>query len=199
MKKSSSKISNHSSGNNKTLQKIAAGSLTEQQMELAAVLASEFAKHGTFLTVVGGAAVQFYTQSGYVTKDVDAVLIGDTTAIIEMVMSGLGFKRAPTYRHFEHPLFGFVVEFPPEPIAVGNRGLYQFAEVKTNYGPVRILRVEDLIMDRITAGIEWRSERHLAQARLLWLNNRADIDLKYLRNFAKEEGYDDVLRKIMKS
>lgn len=198
MKKSSSKTSNQSPGRNKTLQKIAKGSLTEQQMELAAVLAAEFAKHGTSLTVVGGAAVQFYTQSGYVTKDVDAVLIGDTTEIIEAVMSGLGFKRAPTYRHFEHPLFGFVVEFPPEPIAAGSRGLYQFAEVKTNYGPVRILRVEDLIMDRITAGIEWRSERYLAQAKLLWLSNKGDIDFRYLQGFAKEEGYEDTLREIMK-
>lgn len=198
MKKSSSKTKIQKAGHKKQLQKIAKGQLTQQQMELAAVLAAEFAKHGASLTVVGGAAVQFYTQSGYVTKDVDAVLIGDTTEIIETVMTSLGFKRASTYRHFEHPLFGFVIEFPPEPIAVGSRGLYQFAEVKTNYGPVRILRIEDLIMDRITAGIEWRSEKYLAQAKLLWLSNKDDIDLKYLRNFAKEEGYEAVLRKVMK-
>lgn len=170
---------------------------TIQQIALAALLTKKFEKYDVILTVVGGAAVQFYSDAEYVTGDLDAILYGDTKEIIETVMQELGFRRTTMYRHFESPKFPFVIEFPPSPIEVGNRHLSTFNVLKLDDLSVRVIRVEDLIMDRIVAGVEWRDQPSLDQARLLWLKNKDQIDLDYLTQFAKEEGYTEVLKKIV--
>lgn len=169
-----------------------------QQLGLASLLSQLFAEENVMLTVVGGAAVQYYTDAEYVTKDIDAILFGDTKEIVDRVMGRAGFRRTTTYRHFEHPLFSFVVEFPPSPIAIASRHIDKVNLLKIGLQEVRVVRVEDLMMDRITAGVEWESERSLAQAKLLWIKNKKHIDRKYLTQFAKEEGYLKVLKQIMK-
>ncbi len=182
----------------KKLNEIALLDKAIQPIVLAAFLSRLFKKWDVLLTVVGGAAVQYYTQGEYNTEDLDSILSGDTKEIIEEVMGSLGFKRTSMYRHFEHPSFDFVVEFPPSPIEVGNRHVDTLANVETQEGLVRVIRVEDLIMDRIIAGVEWRDPPSLDQARLLWVKNKKRIDLEYLKQFAKEEGYADTLKKILK-
>ncbi len=181
----------------KKLSEIALLDKAIQPIVLAAFLSRLFKKWDVLLTVVGGAAVQYYTQGEYNTEDLDSILSGDTKEIIEEVMGSLRFKRTSMYRHFEHPSFDFVVEFPPSPIEVGNRHVDTLANVETQEGLVRVIRVEDLIMDRIIAGVEWRDPPSLDQARLLWVKNKKHIDLKYLKQFAKEEGYADTLKKII--
>ncbi|HCU23897.1 MAG TPA: hypothetical protein DF383_02680, partial [Deltaproteobacteria bacterium] len=110
---------------------------TLQPIVLAALLSRLFKeKYDVLLTVVGGAAVQYYTQGEYNTCDLDAVLCGDTKEIIEEIMGSLGFKRTSMYRHFEHSLFDFIVEFPPSPVEIGNRHIEKLAEIKTPEGPV---------------------------------------------------------------
>lgn len=182
----------------KRLEKISELPRTKKQIVLAALLAKLFQPHRVSLTVVGGAAVQFHTQAAYVTKDVDAVLIGDTREIIEEVMGKLGFKRTTMFRHFEHPLFDFVVEFPPSPVEVGGRYISQVALIETPEGPVRVIRVEDIIMDRIIAAVEWKDKPSLRQAKLLWRKNRNSIDQAYLTDFATDEDYLKTLKEVMK-
>ncbi len=180
------------------LQEIAKKNLVDQQVALAAFLSTQFATQGVRLTVVGGAAVQYYSKAEYVTKDLDAVLYYDTKEIVEGVMGALGFKRTSSYRHFEHPDFPFVVEFPSEPVEVGGRRISQANVLQYGAHSVRVIRVEDIIMDRIIAGVEWKQPQRLAQAKLLWLKCQSIIDKKYLRQFAKEEGYEKELKKVMK-
>lgn len=169
-----------------------------QPIVFGAFLSKLFKKKDVILAIVGGAAVQFYTQAEYTTGDLDAILFGDTKEIIEEVMEELGFKRTSMYRHFENPEFGFIIEFPPSPIEIGSRQISKVAEIKTKEGMVRIVRMEDAIMDRIIAGVEWKDQSSLDQAKLIWEKNKDQIDKKYLKEFAKEEGYLDTLREIMK-
>lgn len=180
------------------LKKISQLPAATQQVVLSAFLAQLFKEEEVKLTLVGGAAVQFHTQAAYITHDVDAILMGDTIEIIEKVMGSLGFKRTTMFRHFEHPLFQFVVEFPPSPIEVGSRVINDVSTIETDEGPVRVIRIEDIIMDRIIAAVEWKDKPSLEQAKLLWVKNKDEIDKKYLRQFAGEEGYLDTLKEIMK-
>ena len=173
--------------------------IEEQPILLGALLARLFAERKVGFTIVGGAAVQFYTQAEYTTSDLDVILTGDETADIEYVMNKLGFKRTTTYRHFEHPRFKFVVEFPPSPIEVGNRYIDKVATIETQFGIVRIIRIEDLIMDRIIAAVEWRSPESLKQAQMLWVKHKKQIDRKYLSEFARSEGYITTLKKVMRT
>lgn len=180
------------------LKKISSLPVTIQSITLGALLARLFNAKGVRLTVVGGAAVQFYTQADYTTHDLDVVLQGDTQEVINAVMGALRFKRTSTYRHFEHPLFNFVIEFPPAPVAVGSRILDKISAVETAMGTVQVIRVEDILMDRIIAGVEWKDTPSLAQARLIWLKNKGSIDGRYLTDFAKQEGYLKELKAIMR-
>ncbi len=168
-----------------------------QPIVLAAFLTHLFLREKVDLTVVGGAAVQFYTQAAYVTHDLDAILHGDTKEIIEKVMSELGFKRTTTYRHFEHPIFDFTVEFPPSPVEIGSRIINKVSVIKTAEGPVRVVRIEDMIMDRIVAAVEWCDPPSLQQAKLMWSKNKERIDLNYLTDFATKEGYLKTLNEVM--
>lgn len=181
------------------LQVIALAPVEEQPILLGALLSRLFEERGVLLTIVGGAAVQFYTQADYTTGDLDAILVGDTVRDVEEVMGSLGFKRTTTYRHFEHPQLGFVVEFPPSPIEVGNRHIDEINLIRTDLGAVRVIRIEDLIMDRIIAGVEWRSEESLKQAGLLWIRHQDRVGRKYLMNFARQEGYLKTLKDIMRA
>lgn len=182
----------------KELEKISKLPPTTQPIVFGALLSRVFHEKGVRFTIVGGAAVQFFTQATYVTKDLDVILVGDTLEVIEEIMGGFGFKRTTNYRHFENPTFGFVVEFPPEPIQVGGSYISHVTVIETEMGPVRIIRIEDIIMDRIIGGVEWNQEHLIAQAKLLWIKNKKIIDRKYLISFAKKEGYLRDLRKIMK-
>jgi len=181
----------------KKLARISKLPLSNQQIVLAAFLASLFKKHGIILTVVGGAAVQFYTQADYVTHDLDAILYRDTKAAIEEVMFNLGFKRTSMYRHFEHPLFKFVVEFPPSPIEIGARVIQNVSEIETEEGKVRVTKIEDVIMDRLIAALVWKDKASLDQAKLIWIKNKRYIDLDYLKDFAKSEGCNMLLKKVI--
>ncbi len=183
----------------KRLEKISRLPVTIQQVVLGAFLTKFFVEKDVKLTLVGGATVQFYTQAAYLTHDVDIILHGDTKEIIEEVMGKLGFKRTTMYRHFEHSFFNFVVEFPPAPIEVGSRVIHKVNVIKTDEGPVRIIKIEDIIMDRIVAGVEWKDEPSIEQAKLLWIKNKKIIDKNYLTDFARKEGYLKTLQEVMRS
>lgn len=172
--------------------------LADQQLALAAFIASLFEKYKVDLVVVGGATVQYYTRAEYVTGDLDAILYGDTKEMIEEVMSSIGFRRTTNYRHFEHPKFPFVVEFPPSPVMIGSRKIMKVDNLKFGENSVQVLKVEDVIMDRIIAGIEWRDQPSLEQARLMWLKNKDRINVDYLTDFATKEGYLKTLKEIIR-
>lgn len=49
----------------------ATGDLLERAMKLAGLITTLFAQHGFHLVVVGGSAVEFYTEGGYMSGDID--------------------------------------------------------------------------------------------------------------------------------
>lgn len=182
----------------KELEKISKSPRHLQPIALAAYLSEIFNKEGITLTVVGGALVQFYTNAEYKTDDLDAILFGDTKEKLEKVMGQLGFSRSSSYRHFEHSQMPFVVEFPPAPIEIGSRWIRDVKILKYEKFQVRVLRVEDIIMDRIIAGVEWKDRSSLDQAKLMCRKNKNQIDKKYLKDFARKEGYEAQLREVMR-
>ncbi len=171
----------------------------DHQIAVAAFLSKLFRENDMDFILVGGATVQFYTQGRYQTKDIDVILRGDTKEKIEKIMAETGFLRTSNYRHFENSLFAFSVEFPPSPIQVGGRTISEVSVIKTSEGPLEIIRIEDIVMDRIIAGVEWKDKFSIEQAKLLWSKNKEDIDLDYLTDFAKKEGYLKTLQEILKS
>jgi len=58
---------------------------------------------------------------------------------------------------------------------------------------VRVVGIEDLIIDRLSASRFWKSQRDSEQANVLFRSFRDQIDIQYLRVRAKKEKVDDIL------
>ena len=64
---------------------------------------------------------------------------------------------------------------------------------------VRVVGVEELIVDRLRAAKFWKSRRDADQAGVLFNGFRERIDLEYLEKRAQEERVDDILAEVGKS
>jgi len=97
----------------------------------------------------------------------------------------LGFQREG--RHFYHEDIEIAIEIPDNVLA-GNYDKVVKVEIDgENY--VYLISVEGIILDRLRAGVHWKSEEDQVWAFKLLANNYSTIDLEYLLNQveAKEE------------
>ena len=149
----------------------------KRKMLLLGFLSDELSRRGGFLFLVGGQAVETYTAGLFTTGDVD-VTTTDREAT-ESLLKRLGFERE-----------GMVWLSEKLGIAVHIVGSYptRTEKVRTvEVGPyrVRIIGVEELIVDRLRAAKFWKSERDSEQAAALLYGFRARIDMEYLEKRAK--------------
>ena len=137
--------------------------------------------------VVGGQALETYTAGQFRTGDID-IATPDSKAA-EEILQQIGFEREGTiWLSNALGLAVHIVGLSPtnsEKARIIHAGPYQ----------VRIVGVEDLIIDRLAAAKFWKSQVDLEQAKALWKGFRKQIDLQYLRKRAREEKVEDVLPK----
>jgi hypothetical protein len=132
--------------------------------------------------LVGGQAVETYTAGQFTTGDID-ITTTDREAT-EEILGRIGFKRE-----------GMVWINEAISVAVHIVDLIPNRTEKTrliHVGPytVRVVGVEDLIIDRLAAAKFWKSDRDGEQARALFNAFAKQIDMKYLRKRAREEKVD---------
>lgn len=163
-----------------------AASLTvpaERAVTVAAILAEALWEIGRDPVLVGGAAVEFYTQGGYSTADIDMVTEGGKD--LQLRMKELGFAKVG--KDFIDRRRKIYVEFPSahlkpferaDRILVGNREL-------------KIVSIEDLIVDRLSAFKFWQSAVDGLQA--MTLMELGSADEGHLAQRAKEEKVIDAL------
>jgi len=132
-------------------------------VELAAILAKHLQHHGVEVVLVGGLAVEIYTENLYLTKDIDMVNTNyQKPSYLHKVMSELGFHKRG--RVYINQTTDITVEFPPGPLAVGNKLITNTTVAKTKQGEIPILRVRDVVIDRLAAFIHWQDRQSLIQA-----------------------------------
>jgi hypothetical protein len=135
--------------------------------------------------VVGGQAVETYTAGQFRTGDIDIVTPDSKAA--EEILQQIGFEReGMIWLSKALGLAVHIVGLSPtnsEKARIIHAGPYQ----------VRIVGVEDLIIDRLAAAKFWKSQVDLEQAKALWKGFRKQIDLQYLRKRARDEKVEDVL------
>ena len=124
---------------------------------------------------MGGGAVEFYTDGGYTTKDMDLALPTDAT--VDRAFADLGFEKEGRYwcHHtldllFEGPApYGLPGETAPR-TRVSVDGLF-----------VTIVGIEDLILDRLRAWVHWGSTEDGRWTTRLVALYRESIDWDYLQ------------------
>lgn len=164
------------------------GNPLELQLRVAAVLSALLREYGEPV-VVGGSAVSFYTGGAYLSRDVDLVTEADSRVLRELLQA-VGFQ--PRGAAWVHGELDVVVDFPAPPLA-GDPA--RVVRVHTEDGPVTVIGLEDLLVDRLNAAVYWRD----SEARewcVTMLAAHPDADTEYLRRRAEEEGVHKALEEV---
>jgi predicted nucleotidyltransferase len=157
-----------------------------RSIKIAAVLAKALQEIGQDPVLVGGSAVEFYTEGGYATEDIDMVAPGGPQ--LWNLMQDLGFKRRG--KDFIQEELKIYVEFPSDQIGPTERN-----DVLEIQGiALRIIAIEDLIVDRLCAYKFWKSEQDGLATLMLMETGRADA--LRLKERAREEDVEDVLQAL---
>lgn len=140
------------------------------------------------LIVVGGSAIEIYTQGGYVSGDID--LVGDPERI-RRALARWGFKdHGRLWIRDDWKIAVDVVG------AIYTGDPYRLATVETPFGPVRVAALEDLIVKRLAEAKHWQVRAALEEASLLWSAHREKLDQAYLDKQARTYDVVDLLEDL---
>lgn len=130
--------------------------------------------------LVGGCALELYTQGGYATGDVDLAL--PVSPRVDAAFAQLGFARRG--RHWVRSELDLYFEAPAPEGLPGETA--PRTELTVEGLRVVVLGVEDLLLDRLRAWVHWKSDEDGRWAGRLVALYRAELDWSYLRS--KVEG-----------
>ena len=170
----------------------------ERQIYLAAAISLAFEKRGIQVVLVGGVVVEYYTAGGYTTADIDMILPPLEKHVIETVMKELGFERFEDYRHWLHPHILIPVEFPPGPLQIGHLLVQELNEIEIEEVKLKILKVEDILLDRLIMAQEWKDLQAQVQAEMLMYAHYTEIDWSYVHQKSSLLGILKLLQKIQR-
>jgi hypothetical protein len=140
------------------------------------------------IVVVGGSAIEIYTEGAYVSGDID--LVGPPEALAR-TLTGWGFEHES--RVWFHRAWGLTLDL------VGpryNGRADRTQRVETPYGPVRLAGPEDLIVKRMISAAYWKIPDDFNQAVLLAIRHRDLIDWAYLEEQARRELVSQLLPQL---
>lgn len=165
-----------------------------RHMLLAALISKLFAERGVELVVVGGTAMEFYTEGAYVSRDIDfaarAMRYPDDTQDI-MALIGAAPQGIPTGRRAPAGQRGYVLErfkatvdlFSDFTVARATKALNLDPTCfNTPFGQVKLVPVEQLIAERVLAAHEAPNDSEaMLRARVLirlYLEHQTPGDLE---------------------
>lgn len=125
----------------------ATGDLLERALKLSGLVTSMFAEAGFRLVVVGGAAVEFYTEGGYMSGDIDFCRRGAARIPLRLaqdIMARLGAVGGP--RSWQ--VCGLFVDMLG---ALENESKAPLRSVGTPYGTVTLIPRELALVERVLA------------------------------------------------
>ena len=157
-----------------------------KKMLLLGYVTSQLEKKKQSIFLVGGQAVETYTAGQFLTGDIDVTT--SDSAMTQKVLKSLGFEEIGMI-WLNKPLgiaFHIVGYFPPERSRTIRIGPYK----------ARIVGVEELILDRLSAAKFWNIPADYEKAKVLYDNCEKQLDKDYLREIAKKKKVDDLLLRI---
>ena len=172
------------------LKKIASiENLADKKAYFMSLLTREAEKRNTRPVVVGGSAVDLYTEGIFPSHDIG--LIGDRKTIRGILEDTFCFKRSG--RHCVNEQIGIYVEVPGDHLA-GDRD--KITTIKVGNLKLYVIGIEDLIIDRMAACSEWKSDTDCKQAYYLLRYYHSRIDFDYLDKRARDERLLKTLKEL---
>lgn len=161
----------------------------ERRLYLAALLTSALEPRGIRPIVVGGNALEFYTLGGYATGDLDLVV--SAVEPVDLLLRSWGFERLG--RHWYSESLDLAVEIPGDSLA-GDLARLTVVEVE---GLVAyVIGIEDLVIDRLSAYVHWRSEEDGRWAQELLTLHGSTVDWDYLAVRGREARVLEALERV---
>lgn len=155
----------------------------ERNVLIAAIIAEALRSVSQDPILVGGVAVEYYTQGGYSTADIDLVSAGGRDLV--QVMESLGFEKIG--KDFIQKTLKIYIEFPSRHLKASELS----SKIRIGKKILRIISLEDLLVDRLCAFKFWQSAVDGLNSLLLLENSELDEDRLDAR--AKEEEVLDAL------
>ncbi len=139
----------------------ATSDLLERALKLAGLITALFQRHGFALVVVGGSAVEFYTEGGYMSGDIDfcrTSLKAIPPRLMQEVIAELGGKGVAR----SWMVCGLCVDLLG---ILENESVLPNRELDTPYGTVQIIPPELALVERILIAYYPPSQELLVTAR----------------------------------
>lgn len=156
----------------------------QRSVQIASIVAEALRVIGQEAVLVGGAAVEFYTQGGYTTADIDLLAPGGAELIA--IMESLGFEKIG--KDFVNRTYKIYVEFPGEGLGSQERA----NQLMINERMLRIISIEDLIVDRLCSFVFWQSA--IDGLNVLKLMENGNVDYAHLSERARQEEVEKALK-----
>lgn len=159
------------------------------KMLLLGYITERLEKKNQAVFLVGGQAVETYTAGQFPTGDMDITTTDAPET--EKVLKSLGFRQIGMVwlNKRLNIAFHIVGYFPPE----------RSRTIKVGPYDARIISVEELILDRLSAAKFWNIPADYEKAKVLFDNFRKQIDMKYLREMAEKKNIGDLFQTLNKS
>ncbi|GAB4540168.1 MAG: hypothetical protein Fur0020_09220 [Thermodesulfovibrionia bacterium] len=161
------------------------------------ILSEEMKKRGgSPPIVVGGIALEIYTQGGYTTGDID---LKADKELLEEVLSEWKFVKSG--RVWFNEVLDIYIDWLGSSLDEGDEAEKRANIIILEEGrEIKIISIEDLIIDRLNSYRRWKDEDSLIWAKVLVKVKEAtgeSIDKEYLQKRAQEEGLDDLIKDIL--
>lgn len=157
-------------------------------LSFAALLAQKTGLSDRAMIVVGGSAIEIYTEGAYVSGDID--IVGRAEKILP-VLKEWGFQKEG--RTWYQKDWKMVVDV----LSREYRGDWEHTQVlSTPYGRVRLAAIEDLLVSRLISAKWWRIPDDVRHAELLAAKYGDVIDWEYVTDHAKREQVEDLLAEL---
>ena len=149
--------------------------LLERALKLSGFITTLFQRHGFPLVVVGGSAVEFYTEGGYMSGDIDfcrKTLNAIPPRLMQEIIAELGGKGVA--RSWE--VCGLYVDLLG---ILENESVLPNRELETPYGTVRIIPPELALVERILIAYYPPSAELLVTARKMMVAALGDSNFNW--------------------
>ena len=149
--------------------------LLERALKLAGLITTLFQSRGFPLVVVGGSSVEFYTEGGYMSGDIDFCrksLKAIPPRLMQDVIAELGGKGVA--RSWE--VCGLCVDILG---FLESESVLPERELETPYGTVRIIPPELALVERVLIAYYPPSDELLATARKMMVAAKNDADFNW--------------------
>lgn len=163
-----------------------------------AMLTKEFKRKGIKEpVVVGGMAVEIYTQGSYTTGDID--LKSDKKTLEETLIEWGFNKKGRVWFNEDLDIY---IDWLGSSLEEGAEAEKRINTIVIDKNlELKIISIEDLIIDRLKAYKWWKDRDSFMWAKVLWEVKKSlgDIlDKDYLRARAAEEKIEDVVEELLK-